>query len=169
MTMASMCTAPSALKCIAFCFYNIQMWVWGSKLSASCTPDLKQCFDGILCKFKALESPDSPTLSPSDALHLSEGFVLTSSCRAMLDLAQARSALFNDIWTVPATCPCLPCTCGICMEELGDVQVRAVNCPGSHIFHASCLQDFLVFSSVSSCQTFVCCPYCRFKLPMANT
>jgi hypothetical protein len=165
--MASMCRAPSTLKCIAFCFYNIEMWLWGLKLSANRAPDLKQCFDGIFHKFKALESVGSLVLTSSDSLHLSEGLILLSKCSAMLDLAQARSALFNDLWTVPSAHPSHhSSTCGICMEDLCDVEVRAVKCPGSHIFHSGCLQDFLVFSTVSSCQNFVCCPYCRFKLPM---
>lgn len=161
-----MCTAPSALKCIAYCFYNFEMWLWGLKLSETRRSDLNVCFDNILQKFKCLESLDSLALASSDSLHLSEGLILISKCSAMLDQAHARSALFHDSWTAPPSHPRLHSSiCGICMEDFGDAEVRAVRCPGSHIFHTGCLHDFLVFSSVSSCQSLVCCPYCRFKLP----
>jgi hypothetical protein len=163
--MANSSTSPSALKCIMFCFYHFQMWLWGLKLAAQRAPDLKQCFDAVLQKFNSFESLAALSISSSDSQHLSEGRLLLSRCHDMLDQIEARSALFNGSWTAPVAPP-FPhsSTCAICMDDLDDAEVRAVSCPGSHVFHAGCLEEFLVFSSICSGQSVVCCPYCRFKL-----
>ncbi len=164
--MASMSTAPSALKCILFCFYHFEMWLWGLKLAASRSPDLKLCLKSTLQKLRSMESADSSSLTPSDLLHLNECLILVSKCSDLLDQAEARSALFNRTWTSAAPHSSLHSSnCGICMDELDGSDVRAVCCPGSHVFHVACIHDFLVFSSICSCQAVVCCPYCRFKLP----
>ena len=164
--MANKSTAPSTLKCIAFCFYHFEMWLWGLKLAAGRSLDLKHCFKSITQKLSSMESVDSLSLTPSDSLHLSECLILISKCSDMLDQAEARSALFHHTWTSPAPHdPLHSSTCGICMDDLDGSDVRVVCCPGSHAFHVGCIQDFLVFSSICSCQAVVFCPYCRFKLP----
>ena len=163
--MASMSQSPSTLKCIALCFYHFQIWMWGLKLAAARGPDLSECFDAIKQKIMCLQSSDPLLLTSSDAMHLSEGLILASRCSDMLAQVSARTALFHAVWTTTAEHPCArSSTCGICMDDLGDAEVRAVCCPGAHPFHVGCLKEFLVFSSICSGQSFVCCPYCRFKL-----
>ncbi len=163
--MACMSESPSTLKCISFCFYHFQIWMWGLKFSAARGPDLSECFHAIKQKLICMQSPDPMLLASSDSVHISEGLILLSRCTDMLAQVAARTALFHDTWTAPAEHPGAPSsTCGICMDDLGDAEVRAVCCPGAHLFHVGCLKEFLVFSSICSGQSFVCCPYCRFKL-----
>ena len=166
--MASMSQSPSTLKCIAFCFYHFEMWLWGLKLAATRSHDLKHCFKSITQKLSSMESVDALSLIPSDSLHLSECLILISKCSNMLDQAEARSALFHHTWTKlppPPHSTVHSSNCGICLDDLDGSDVRVVCCPGSHVFHVGCIHDFLVFSSICSCQAVVCCPYCRFKLP----
>jgi hypothetical protein len=173
--MANMSSSPSALKCIAFCFFHFQVWLWGLKLSAIRAPVMRQCFDSMLQKFQLLQSPLLPSsdfvqlsegLSSLDCQHLSEAHILVTKCSDMLVQVESRTALFHNCWTAAAPhSTSHSSTCGICMDDLGDADVRAVCCPGCHVFHLGCLEDFLVFSSICSGQSFVCCPYCRFKLP----
>jgi hypothetical protein len=148
-----------------FCFYNFQLWMWGLKIAVSRSLELKQCYSCVLKKCNELQAASAHPLS-SNSSHLSEVLSLVSKCSEMLDQAQARSVLFQNMWTVPVAHPAQhSSTCGVCMDDLVDAEARAVCCPSRHAFHVTCLEDFMVFSSSASCQQVVCCPYCRFKLP----
>ncbi len=169
MEMARVSRSSSALKCISYCFYHLQICLSGLKLAVTRGPDLKSCFNSIQERFISFDAL-SLVSCDSDSSQTRDGLILISKCLEMLDQADARLSLFDDSWTVPVASTDLYChstTCGICMEDLtsSDIrEIRAVCCPGRHIFHAECILDFFVYFGISSFQDCICCPYCRFKL-----
>jgi len=164
MKMEKMSHSMSALKCISYCFYHLQICLWGLKLATTRGPELKACFSSIRQKFMCF---DALLLTPSDSSASNDGLILISKCLEMLDQVDARLDSFYKSWTGPPPGANLhSSTCGICMEafDLSHADIRAVCCPGRHVFHAECIMDLFVFFEISSSQNSVRCPYCRFKL-----